>query len=93
MAEILTKILQAKKAHISRSKKQIPLSDLENEIKSLEKCRNFYQALTKDNKRGINVITEIKRASPSAGLIRADFDPVQLARIYHQAGADAISVN
>ena len=92
MAEILTKILQAKKAHITRAKGQMPLSALENKIKSLEKCRNLYQALTKENKRGINVIAEIKRASPSAGLIRADFDPVQLARIYQQAGADAISV-
>jgi len=92
MTEILTSILKTKKTQIARAKEQIPTSALEDKIKSLEKCRNFYRALTQTNKRRINVIAEIKRASPSAGLIRTDFDPVQLARIYAQAGADAISV-
>jgi len=58
----------------------------------MPRCRNFYQAVTKPNPRGINVIAEVKKASPSAGLIRKDFDPVAIARTYEQCGADAISV-
>ena len=56
------------------------------------RCRNFYKAVIKPNPRGINVIAEVKKASPSAGVIRADFDPVAIARTYEQGGADAISV-
>ncbi len=58
----------------------------------LPRCRNFFTAVTKRNVRGINVIAEIKKASPSAGLIRPDFDPVAIARTYEKCGADAISV-
>jgi indole-3-glycerol phosphate synthase len=58
----------------------------------MPKCRNFYKAVTKPNSRGINVIAEIKKASPSAGVIRADFDPVAIAQTYKKCGADAISV-
>jgi indole-3-glycerol phosphate synthase len=56
------------------------------------KCRNFFKAVTKPNRRGLNVIAEVKKASPSAGVIRADFDPAGIARIYEKCGADAISV-
>jgi len=58
----------------------------------LPKCRNFYKAVTVPNRRGINVIAEVKKASPSAGLIREDFDPVAIARAYEKCGASAISV-
>ena len=58
----------------------------------MPKCRNFYKAVTKSNSRGINVIAEIKKASPSAGIIRADFDPIAIAQTYEKCGADALSV-
>jgi indole-3-glycerol phosphate synthase len=58
----------------------------------MPRCRNFYQAVTKFNPRGINVIAEVKKASPSAGIIRPDFDPVAIAQTYAACGADAISV-
>ncbi len=58
----------------------------------MPKCRNFYKAVVKDNKRGLNVIAEVKKASPSAGIIREDFDPVAIAVTYQKCGADAISV-
>jgi indole-3-glycerol phosphate synthase len=48
--------------------------------------------VTKTNKRGLNVIAEIKKASPSAGVIRRDFAPVTIAKTYEKCGADAISV-
>jgi len=58
----------------------------------LPKCRNFYKAVTAPSRRGINVIAEVKKASPSAGLIREDFDPVAIAQAYEKCGANAISV-
>lgn len=58
----------------------------------MPRCRNFYRAVTKPNARGINVIAEVKKASPSAGLIREDFDPVAIAQAYEECGADAVSV-
>jgi indole-3-glycerol phosphate synthase len=58
----------------------------------MPKCRNFYKAVTKDSGRGLNVIAEVKKASPSAGVIREDFDAVAIAQTYKRSGADAISV-
>ena len=58
----------------------------------MPRCRNFYKAVATPNSRGINVIAEVKKASPSAGLIREDFDPVTIAQTYEKCGADAISV-
>ena len=92
MSDILNKILTAKKKQVAADQQMVPLDSLKNQIAELPKCRNFYRSITKKNPRGVNVIAEIKRASPSAGLIRSDFDPVRLAQTYQAAGADAISV-
>lgn len=92
MANILDKIIEDKKAEVQLRKSQMSLEQLKEQVRSLSKCRNFYKAVTKANNRGINVIAEVKKASPSAGLIREDFDPVSIARTYEKCGADAISV-
>ncbi len=92
MQNILDKIIEDKKAEVEQRKKHTSIKQFKEQIESLPKCRNFYQAVTKPNIRGLNVIAEVKKASPSAGLIRADFDPVEIARIYKDCGADAISV-
>ncbi len=92
MANILDKIIADKRSEVARRKAEIPLADLQKQAGQMTKCRNFYKAVTKANKRGLNVIAEIKKASPSAGLIREDFDAVEIARIYQACGADAISV-
>jgi len=92
MAKVLENILTTKRAEIESAKKRHPLEELQRKIRDLPKCRNFYRTLTRKHPRGVNVIAEIKRASPSAGLIRADFDPAGLARRYEQVGAEAISV-
>jgi indole-3-glycerol phosphate synthase len=89
---ILDKIVADKRADVSHLKSQKGLEELREEVRSLPRCRNFYKAVTKPNARGINVIAEVKKASPSAGVIREDFDPVAIAQTYERCGADAISV-
>ena len=81
-----------KRAEVSYRKSKLSLDQLKDRILGMSKCRNFYKAVTKPNSRGINVIAEIKKASPSAGVIRTDFDPVAIAQTYKKCGADAISV-
>ncbi|KPL23798.1 MAG: hypothetical protein AMJ75_05365 [Phycisphaerae bacterium SM1_79] len=92
MANILDKIIANKKAEVSYRQSQKSLDALKEQVLDLPKCRNFYTAVTRPNRRGINVIAEVKKASPSAGIIREDFDPVAIAQTYERCGADAISV-
>jgi len=92
LANILDKIIADKHAEVEYRRSQVSLEQLKDQISGLPKCRNFYKAVTKPNRRGLNVIAEVKKASPSAGLIREDFDPVAIARVYEKCGADAISV-
>ena len=92
MASILDKIIADKRAEVSYRKSKLSIEQLKEQVHTLPKCRNFYKAVTRPNSRSINVIAEIKKASPSAGVIRADFDPVAIAQTYKKCGADAISV-
>ena len=91
MAHILDKILAHKRVEVERRKTLVPIERLKRICADLPRCRNFVQAVTRANP-GMNVIAEVKKASPSAGLIRPDFDPVAIARTYEQCGAAAISV-
>jgi indole-3-glycerol phosphate synthase len=92
LANILDTIIADKRVEVRDRQSQRSLEQLKEQVQSLPKCRNFYKAVTKANRRGINVIAEVKKASPSAGLIREDFDAVAIARTYKKCGADAISV-
>lgn len=92
MANILNKIIADKRAEVEHRQSQQSIEELKDQIRSMPKCRNFYKAITKHNHRGINVIAEVKKASPSTGVIREDFDPVEIAQTYQKCGADAISV-
>jgi len=92
LANILDNIIADKKAEVSYRKSQRNLAQLREQICDKPKCRNFYKAVTRPNIRGINVIAEVKKASPSAGVIREDFDPVSIAKTYEKCGANAISV-
>jgi indole-3-glycerol phosphate synthase len=92
LANILDKIIADKQEEVRERQSRTPLRQLMEQVEHLPRCRNFYKAVTKPNSRGINVIAEVKKASPSAGLIREDFDPVAVAQVYEQCGADAISV-
>lgn len=91
-ANILQKILDHKKLEVQQRCKQRPLEELQECIAELGRARNFFRAVTKKSPRGMNLIAEIKRSSPSAGVIREDFDPADIARQYQSGGADAISV-
>lgn len=92
MANILEKIIADKRIEVQQRKAATSIEQFRSQISLMPKCRNFYAAVTKQNCRGINVIAEVKKASPSAGVIRGDFDPVKIAQTYKQCGADAISV-
>jgi len=92
LANILDEIIADKRTEVSSRQSQESLEQLKDRVRGMSKCRNFYRAVTKPSARGINVIAEVKKASPSAGLIRQDFDPVAIAQTYERCGADAISV-
>jgi len=88
----LDQIVQTKRQEVAAAKLRVPEADLRRQIQALPRPRNFFHAVTTPGKKPLNLIAEIKKASPSAGLIRPDFDPVDIARQYHAAGADALSV-
>ena len=90
MTDILTRIVQDKKAEIARSQARVPTDELKRRAADMAPPRNFFKSLTRP-KDELRVIAEIKRASPSAGMIREDFDPVSLAVAYCEHGAAAIS--
>jgi indole-3-glycerol phosphate synthase len=94
MAEnALDKIIAEKKRHIETCKARVTLADLEAEAKLASPVRDFYAVLSRKNQAGeTGLICEIKRASPSAGLIRSDFDPLAIARTYERAGASCLSI-
>jgi len=92
LANILDRIIADKRLEVRLRQSERSLEQLKELVREQPRCRNFYKAVTKVNTRGVNVIAEVKKASPSAGLIRGDFDPVEIATTYERCGADAISV-
>src|SRR6202049_25246 len=86
---LLDRIIEARRAAIAHRKKSVPEAALRFGVKQAQPVRDFAAALGRDS---LNVIAELKKASPSRGLIRADFDPVALAKSLEIAGAAAISV-
>src|SRR3954471_17991137 len=92
MQTILEKILESKRQEVAERQKSAPIEQLKEKIAELGRPRNFFRAVTTPSKKRLNLIAEVKKASPSAGVIRADFDPVKIAQEYQAAGADALSV-
>jgi indole-3-glycerol phosphate synthase len=90
--DILQQIVETKKKEVAALKAAEPLGELQKRAADAAAPRNFFAALTKEPDGLVNIIAEVKKASPSAGMLKADFDPVAIARLYHQAGADALSV-
>ena len=97
MQTILEKIVETKREEVAARIVSTPIEALKETITTLGRPRNFFQAVTQDpqkspRRRAVNLIAEVKKASPSAGVIRADFDPVKIAQAYAAAGANALSV-
>ncbi|MFM2355207.1 MAG: hypothetical protein RLZZ528_943 [Pseudomonadota bacterium] len=90
--DILDKIKSYKLDEIAAAKAQLPLAAVEDAARSAGPTRGFAEALSTAIGKGYGLIAEIKKASPSKGLIREDFDPVVLARAYQAGGATCLSV-
>ncbi len=87
---ILDEIVAHKKLELESAKRATPLAALKERMARARIPRGFEHALTQP--KDISLIAEIKKASPSAGVIRNGFDPVEIGRIYERSGAAAISV-
>jgi len=86
---ILNKIIEEKRKELKHSKSSASLKEIRKRIGDAGNNRGFKKSLENDS---INIIAEIKKASPSKGIIREDFNPVEIAEIYQDHGAVAISV-
>lgn len=86
---ILDEICANKRIEVEAAKQRVPFSDLEERIEQRRKARDFRGALRQE---GISLIAEVKRASPTLGTFLENVDPAELAGVYKQSGARAISV-
>ena len=89
---ILDRILQTKRKEVAALRASVDEGELKARAGEAPRARNFFHAITKSPNGLVNLIAEVKKASPSAGVIQPDFDAPAIARAYADAGADAISV-
>ena len=90
MSTVLDRIIAHKRQEVAGAKLRLPSAALEEQLRSAPEVRCFRTALSSAESPGL--IAEVKKASPSAGVIRADFDPVSIAQTYEAAGANCLSV-
>ena len=93
MSDILRRILATKRAELEAARASVPLAEMERRARAQAAPRDFAGALrAKIAQGGVAVIAEVKRASPSKGLLREPFEPAAIARSYAAAGAACLSV-
>lgn len=93
MSDLLVRVCADKRAHIAKLKQEKSLATLDAEARAAAPVRDFSGALRQKRAQGLyGLIAEIKKASPSAGLIRPDFSPPDLARAYETGGAACLSI-
>jgi len=92
MVDVLEKIKTYKLEEIAARKAKTPLDVVEQAARGASPTRGFAAALKNASKTGYGLIAEVKKASPSKGLIRANFNPVEIARAYESGGATCLSV-
>jgi len=90
MSDILERIVASKRREIAEARSSVSEAELERRVADAPPVRDFRAAL--DRPGTVQLLAEVKRASPSAGVLREDFDAVAIARIYEEHGAAAISV-
>jgi len=90
LATILDEIVAAKREEVARAERTTPVDQVQAAIKTAPAVRDFFAPLAAGG--SIKLIAEVKKASPSKGVIRKDFNPVQIARAYESAGATCLSV-
>ncbi|TVR17266.1 MAG: indole-3-glycerol phosphate synthase TrpC [Balneolaceae bacterium] len=88
--DILEKIVRQTKDDLSKRKREVTLRELESFVHYENEVRSFSKALIKEH--DVSIIAEVKKASPSKGIIREDFDPLMISEQYIEGGASAISV-
>ena len=87
---ILDDIISNKKEELAETKRRVPFADIKARAADADPIREFGKVLSAGT--GIGLIAEVKKASPSKGVIREDFDPIAIARTYEKSGASCISV-
>ena len=90
MATVLDRIVDKKRTEIAEAKSKRSAAELERELASAPPVRSFFDALAADGP--IKLIAEVKKASPSKGVIRPNFHPVEIAKTYAAHGATCVSV-
>ena len=91
-ASVLQKIVQHKKGEVEARMALVPTAEVVARAEAAPPPRDFLAALQAPRQGSVALIAEVKKASPSAGIIRPDFDPARIARIYEESGAACLSV-